>query len=84
MDEFIPWDEWVSLIELYYYLENKILNNSIWFCYICPTEITDGRKLSPSAQAAVRHKAVHAVINGKMTLTKAAEIFGITRTSVCL
>jgi transposase len=47
-------------------------------------EITDGRKLSPSAQAAVRRKAVHAVISGKMTQTRAAEIFGVTRTSVCL
>ena len=47
-------------------------------------EITDGRKLSPSAQAAVRRKAVHAVISGKVTQTKAAEIFGVTRTSVCL
>jgi transposase len=47
-------------------------------------EITDGGKLSPSARGAVRRKAVHAVITGKMTQTKAAEIFGVTRTSVCL
>ncbi|MDR1243080.1 MAG: helix-turn-helix domain-containing protein, partial [Deltaproteobacteria bacterium] len=47
-------------------------------------EINDGRKWTRSAQDAIRRKAVHAVLNGNMTQTKAAEVFGVTRTSVCL
>jgi len=47
-------------------------------------DINDGRKLTRSAQDAVRRKAVQAVVSGRMTHTAAAEIFGVTRTSVCL
>jgi len=47
-------------------------------------DIKDGRKLTRSAQDAVRVKAVQGVITGRMTQTAAAEIFGVTRTSVCL
>jgi transposase len=47
-------------------------------------DINDGRKLTRSAQDAVRRKAVQAVVSGRMTQTLAAEIFGVTRTSVCL
>jgi len=47
-------------------------------------DIRDGRKLTRSAQDAVRRKAVQAVISGRMTQTAAAEVFGVTRTSICL
>ena len=47
-------------------------------------EITDGRKLSPSARAAILREAVYAVISEKKTQAKAADIFGVARTSVCL
>jgi transposase len=47
-------------------------------------DINDGRKLTPSAQDAVRRKAVQAVVSGRMTQTATAELFGVTRTSVCL
>ena len=47
-------------------------------------DIKDGRKLTRSAQDAVRRKAVQAVVSGRMTQTTASEIFGVTRTSVCL
>ena len=47
-------------------------------------ETTDGRKLTRSAQDAVRRKAVQAVVSGGMTQTTAAAVFGVTRTSVCL
>jgi transposase len=47
-------------------------------------EINDGRKLPRSAQDAIRRKAVHAVVSGMMSQTKAAEVFGVSRTSVCL
>ena len=47
-------------------------------------DIKDGRKLTRSAQDAVRIKAVQAVVSGRMTQTAAAEIFGVTRTSICL
>lgn len=47
-------------------------------------ELTDGRKLTRSAQDAVRRKAVQAVISGRMSQTAASEIFGVSRTSVCL
>ena len=47
-------------------------------------DIKDGRKLTRSAQDAVRRKAVQAVVSGRMTQTAAAEIFGVTRVSVCL
>jgi transposase len=47
-------------------------------------EIRDGRKLTRSAQDAVRRKAVQAVVSGRMTQTETAEVFGVTRTSVCL
>jgi len=47
-------------------------------------DIKDGRKFTPSAQDAVRRIAVRAVISKRMTQTAAAEIFGVTRTSVCL
>lgn len=45
---------------------------------------SDARKLSRSAQDAIRHKAVKAVVEGKMTQTKAAVVFGVSRTSVFL
>jgi transposase len=45
---------------------------------------TDTRKLSRSAQEAIRHKAVQAVAEGRMTQTGAAKVFGVSRTSVCL
>jgi len=45
---------------------------------------TDTRKLSRSAQEVIRHKAVQAVIEGRMTQTGAAKVFGVSRTSVCL
>ena len=44
----------------------------------------DGRNLSRSAQDAIRRKAVKAVVDGKMTQTQAANVFGVSRTSVCL
>lgn len=44
----------------------------------------DTRKLSRSAQEAIRHKAVQAVVEGRMTQTEAAKVFGASRTSVCL
>lgn len=46
-------------------------------------ENNDGRKLSRSAQDAIRSKAVKAVLEGWMTQTRAAEIFGVTRVTVC-
>jgi len=45
---------------------------------------SDTRKLSRSAQEAIRHKAVQAVVEGGMTQTGAAKVFGVSRTSVCL
>jgi transposase len=47
-------------------------------------EIKDGRKLSRSAQDDIRKKAVNAVVTGKMTQTQAAQIFGISRPTVCI
>ena len=47
-------------------------------------DINDGRKLTRSAQDAVRRKAVQAVVGGRLTQTDAAKVFGVTRTSVCL
>jgi len=47
-------------------------------------DIKDGRKLTRSAQDALRRKAVQAVVSGRMTQTAAAEVFGVTRVSVCL
>ena len=44
----------------------------------------DARKLTPSAQDAIRRKAVKAVVEGGMSQTMAAEVFGASRTSVCL
>jgi len=44
----------------------------------------DARKLTRSAQDAIRRKAVKAVIEGKMSQTEAALVFGASRTSVCL
>lgn len=46
-------------------------------------DINDGRKLTRSAQDAIRNKAVKAVVEGRMTQTQAAEVFGVTRVSVC-
>jgi transposase len=46
-------------------------------------DTNDGRKLSRSAQDAIRSKAVKAVVEGRMTQTRAAEIFGVSRVSVC-
>jgi len=45
---------------------------------------SDARKLSRSAQEAIRRKAVKVVVEGKMNQTKAAEVFGVSRTAVCL
>jgi transposase len=47
-------------------------------------DIRDGRKLTRSAQDAIRRKAVQAVVSGRMTQTAAAQVFGVTRTCVCL
>ena len=47
-------------------------------------EFGDARKLSRSAQDAIRRMAVQAVVVGGMTQTKAAKVFGASRTSVCL
>ena len=47
-------------------------------------EFGDARKLSRSAQDAIRRMAVQAVVNGGMTQTNAAKVFGASRTSVCL
>jgi transposase len=44
----------------------------------------DARKLTRSAQDAIRRKAVKAVVEGKMSQTAAAAVFGASRTSVCL
>jgi transposase len=44
----------------------------------------DARKLTPSAQDAIRRKAVKAVVEGGMSQTMAEEVFGASRTSVCL
>lgn len=44
----------------------------------------DARKLSRSAQDTIRRKTVKAVVDGEMTQTKAAKVFGVSRTSVCL
>ena len=73
----------------------RILYNSLLFgakntlhppvnCHELRTGIKDGRKLTPSAQDAVRRKAVLAVVSGSMTQTAAAEVFGVTRVSVCI
>jgi tetratricopeptide (TPR) repeat protein len=47
-------------------------------------DLNDARKLSRSAHDAIRRKAVKAVVNGEMTQTKAAKVFGVSRTSVYL
>ena len=43
--------------------------------------MNDARSLKPDAQAALRRRAVKAVLDG-MTQTKAAEVFGVTRQAV--
>lgn len=45
------------------------------------TNNNDARKLSPTAQEALRKRAVQAIHNG-MSQTKACEVFGVSRTSV--
>ena len=44
----------------------------------------DTRKLPRPAQEAIRRRAVRAVVEGEMSQTKAAEVFGVSRTAVCL
>jgi transposase len=44
----------------------------------------DGRKLSRSAQDAVRRKAVKAVVEDGMPQIVAARVFGVSKTTVCL
>ena len=67
-----------------YYSEQKILNNPGGILYCFCIEFGDARKLSRSAQDAIRRMAVQAVVNGGMTQTNAAKVFGASRTSVCL
>ena len=42
----------------------------------------DGRELSPQAQQELRHRVVHAILEEKMSQTKASRIFGVGRTSI--
>lgn len=44
----------------------------------------DTRKLPRPAQEAIRRRAVRAVVEGEMNQTKAADVFGVSRTAVCL
>lgn len=44
----------------------------------------DARNLTRSAQDAIRRKAVKAVVEGGMSQTMAAAVYGASRTSVCL
>ena len=44
----------------------------------------DARNLTRSAQDTIRRKAVKAVVEGGMSQTMAAAVYGASRTAVCL